>query len=182
MPNFEDTVPVQSEGEQCPNCYEAVLSPDGVCVVCGYALVPDLPPGEQIMKTGLLDRKPSAHARAASEVGYFDDDLLLILQVLPSGTCFTTQVTRPVVLGRQHPGDDCDLWDLTEFSAVQHGVSRQHCMLRRLNNRLVVSDLDSTNGTSLNGYPLPPLEDRLVAHGDKLILGTLHLIVSFSTQ
>ncbi len=39
-------------------------------------------------------------------------------------------------------------------------------------------DLDSTNGTYLNGLRLSPHKVHSVAHGDSLTLGELHLTVS----
>jgi hypothetical protein len=50
-------------------------------------------------------------------------------------------------------------------------ISRQHAELRLREGRLVVSDLDSTNGTRLNGVACLPGEVFLVQSGDELQLG-----------
>jgi hypothetical protein len=102
------------------------------------------------------------------------------LQFLPSGICVALPLDRPVILGRQPlPDDHCDLVDLTDLAGFEHGVSRAHCMVQRRGTRLVVIDLGSTNGTFLNDQPVLPYQERILAHGDRLILGTLHLELFF---
>jgi len=91
----------------------------------------------------------------------------------------TLCLDRPVILGRD-AADEPDLLDLTEFNALVHGVSRRHCLLRRIGDRLVIRDLDSTNGTYLNSRRLIPAEDYIVTNGDRVILGSLHIAIWFS--
>jgi pSer/pThr/pTyr-binding forkhead associated (FHA) protein len=43
-----------------------------------------------------------------------------------------------------------------------------------------VIDLRSANGTYLNGKRLPAYQKHVVAYGDHLVLGRLHLVISFS--
>jgi pSer/pThr/pTyr-binding forkhead associated (FHA) protein len=52
-------------------------------------------------------------------------------------------------------------------------------LLRREGIRLAVNDLGSANGTYVNGQRLTSFQKHVVAHGDHLILGRLHLIISF---
>jgi hypothetical protein len=52
-----------------------------------------------------------------------------------------------VVLGRSQ--QDADL-DLSEYKAIDHGVSRRHAMLRPSASKLYLIDLGSTNGTRCN--------------------------------
>jgi hypothetical protein len=59
--------------------------------------------------------------------------------------------------------------DLTNFGAVTKGVSRQHAMLLKTSNDLMIIDLSSRNGTRINGLPLPiekpmPLKNKSVLH------------------
>jgi len=76
------------------------------------------------------------------------------------------------------PGGE-GMLDLTDFNAVRHGISRRHCLLWQSECHLLARDLDSTNGTILNDQRLVPSRDYVVVHGDRLILGTLHLTVFF---
>jgi hypothetical protein len=83
-----------------------------------------------------------------------------------------------IVVGRTSSNTDekPDL-DLTPFGAVEHGVSRQHIMITKEGNMLKVVDLNSMNGTYLNGMQLRPNQPRVLRTGDKLHLGQLVLVV-----
>ncbi len=70
--------------------------------------------------------------------------------------------------------------DVSPYAAHVLGVSRQHALVRAEQNRLLVQDLDSANGTYLNGHILEPGRDYRLRHGDKLSLGKLHLKVAFA--
>jgi hypothetical protein len=64
------------------------------------------------------------------------------------------------VVGREAT---CDLY-IESFQ-----VSRRHCLLQITDRGLSVKDLDSTNGTFVNGIPL---KDGYINDGDRLSLGT----------
>jgi hypothetical protein len=103
------------------------------------------------------------------------------LKISPSGACISLPVDEPVMMGRGMGVTTRDYLDLSQFGAHDLGVSRHHCQFHRRGNNLIVIDLGSTNGTYLNDELLPPRQDRVVAHGDDLILGRLHLVILFST-
>ena len=102
----------------------------------------------------------------------------MTLQFLPSGICFPASLAEPMILGRM-AFDEHQSFDLTSIGAYHHGVSRQHCALRRDGSRLIVTDLNSMNGTYLNGERLIPWRDYVVGDGARLILGTLHVTIYF---
>lgn len=57
-------------------------------------------------------------------------------------------------------------------------VSRRHLRISLREGRLVVEDLNSLNGTLLDGEDLPPFEPTPCAGGQKLRLGRVELTVS----
>lgn len=67
--------------------------------------------------------------------------------------------------------------DLGPYGAEEMGVSRHHLTLEVVDNRLLVTDLGSGNGTLLNGERLAASTARSVDHGDTLTLGRLALQV-----
>lgn len=84
------------------------------------------------------------------------------------------------ILGRfdkdpSHP----DQVDLSPYSALDLGISRFHVELQIEDNQLFVIDLNSTNGSYLNGEPLIPKQRALVRNGDELLLGRLAIQVLF---
>ena len=54
-------------------------------------------------------------------------------------------------------------------------VSRRHCLLRIHDGRILVKDLDSANGTAVNGTELAPQQEAAVKDGDELRIGMLAL-------
>jgi hypothetical protein len=161
----------------CPSCGELYSATRRACPYCTLPVK-----GGPAPHTRHLNRMPSYRPTARSGQDFFPGDAQVWLQFLPSGICATLALEKPVVLGRQAlPGhlDQCDLLDLTDLGGLEHGVSRTHCLLRRHDAHLVVTDLGSTNGTRVNDQSVPPHQEHVIAHGDKLILGTLHLVIFF---
>lgn len=92
---------------------------------------------------------------------------------------YKLRVDRRVVLGRRVPGDDVkqpDV-DLSPYQAEEMGVSRHHLALFPDDDRLMIEDLDSGNGTVLNNNRLKPNEPHALGQGDHLYLGRLRLDV-----
>lgn len=159
--------------ERCPSCGYPVLAAPEYCPACHRPL--RLPSATTL----LLTRSPllwpvERHGPTGLLPGYH-----VVLQVLPSGACLTMPSQDQVALGRGSAQTDEALIDLEAHNGYQRGVSRRHCALLRRENRLYIVDLGSSNGTSLNGEPLVPHRPYSLADGDKLILGSMHLSVSF---
>lgn len=70
--------------------------------------------------------------------------------------------------------------DFTQDGGALYGVSRQHARIHQSERGIYIEDLDSTNGTRLNGQRLTPSQIYLIQHGDKLHLGELQLVVVLS--
>ncbi len=83
-----------------------------------------------------------------------------------------------LVIGRTHEDSSVDV-DLTEHGAIDAGVSRRHALLRRQNDTIVLVDLNSANGTFLNGQRIISNEPRILRDGDEVRLGRLVLRASF---
>lgn len=63
--------------------------------------------------------------------------------------------------------------DLTDDDVVNKCVSRRHARILRQDNRVVVEDLGSVNGTFINGNRLAPYLPEILNDGDILQLGKL---------
>jgi pSer/pThr/pTyr-binding forkhead associated (FHA) protein len=73
----------------------------------------------------------------------------------------------PYVIGR-HRDTDCSL--------PLAFISRQHCQFRQEMDQIVVQDLESYNGTYVNGRRIT--QPTTVQHGDEVSLGPLSFRVS----
>ncbi len=73
-----------------------------------------------------------------------------------------TTIGRPDSALQYYPDVEIDLDD---------AVSRRHAEVLRREDSYSIVDAGSTNGTLLNGEKLPPHEERLLAHGDRIRVG-----------
>jgi len=67
--------------------------------------------------------------------------------------------------------------DLSPYEAYSQGVSRLHAALKVINQRVVIMDLGSSNGTRVNGQKIVPNVDYPLNHGDMIALGKLKIQV-----
>jgi|GEM_PF-1290408 len=112
----------------------------------------------------------------------FTDVMILRLTELDTGQFVEVLPTpkKPLLVGRSHKSLPIqpDV-DLTPFLMEQHGVSRRHALIRLRDLRLEMQDLNSTNGTGINGFRFRPKEVHEVRNGDVITLGRVSLKVSF---
>lgn len=160
---------------RCPHCDRPLFAAVDHCPSCGRPL--HLPNAA----TSVLVHPPIQWPRTRHGRTHLLPAWRVVLQVLPSGACLTLPAATRVLLGRGPALAAENLVDLDEHKGHQRGVSRRHCMLVREDNHLYVIDLGSSNGTLLNGEPLIAHRRYTVADGDKLVLGSMHLGVSFFT-
>lgn len=69
--------------------------------------------------------------------------------------------------------------DLTPDDGADKGVSRLHASIKSVQKGIVLIDLDSTNGTMLNTYRLPPQRPYPLKTGDEIRFGDLLVHVFF---
>lgn len=93
---------------------------------------------------------------------------------------FTVDVQPVMVVGRRNSLNDMEVVvDLSPHSGYEMGVSRFHAMIVTLDNRVTIKDLNSLNGTRINGAMLEPSKEYLLDHGDKITFGDLTFMVAF---
>lgn len=98
------------------------------------------------------------------------------LIVVSSGAVLPLPAAAEAVIGRADPVSRFfPEVDLTPHGALEQGVGRRHLRLFVQNNQILVEDLDSTNGTMLNGHKLSPRQVLPLNDGDQLLLGRLAL-------
>lgn len=155
--------------QYCSHC--GAENVDGIifCEKCGIALVP----------TPLITRRLGEEEikRTTSEL---NDENVLILHVDSVESPIMLQIRREVVLGRvTEQAEDVTYLNLTPYGADDLGVSRRHARLLRDQKAVYLTDLNSTNGTRLNGEVLPSSVEKRLHDGDEITLGKLKLYVYF---
>ncbi len=72
--------------------------------------------------------------------------------------------------------------NLTSVGAWENGVSRQHASIRRSGDNLFVIDLDSTNGTFINGTRMMPYKPSIIHDGDLIRFGLFEVTIRFTND
>jgi hypothetical protein len=162
----------------CPVCGQ--LNTDGalVCPHCQSLIAPDA----MTMTHTFLTEEPirsSAGQWPSGDVFLGAQRLVIFVN---KGQEIVLPLKRDIVIGRlsKAPGTETADVDLTAFGGVAQGVSRLHAKLSVVDDMIYVTDLGSSNGTTLNGRRLAPHVQRLLRSGDELRLGQLHLKVMFT--
>ncbi|HLY26121.1 MAG TPA: FHA domain-containing protein [Aggregatilineales bacterium] len=164
----------------CPACNNADNSETAMyCIQCGYPLRSQDRPVTRKRVTSLLPpdkATPEFHFRNQSDKELHRPEIALYIGDSEEPTIIP--LTRDLILGRSGSTDLEPVGvDLTPNGAVESGVSRRHAMLRRLDPDIVLLDLDSTNGTWLNGVQVKGNQPVTLRSGDRLILGRLMIQV-----
>ncbi|MBK9715406.1 MAG: zinc ribbon domain-containing protein [Kouleothrix sp.] len=98
------------------------------------------------------------------------------LTVASSGATIALPAAAQAVIGRADPVSNFypDI-DLNPHGALEGGVGRRHARLSVQAGQLMIEDLDSTNGTVVNGQKLAARQSRPLSDGDQILIGKLLL-------
>ena len=140
----------------CQQCSHENAEGYSFCVKCGQASPLVSPPSQ-----------PAQQVSYAIKFLVEGEELPLIL--VPS---------QRAIMGRQAPFMlQLPDVDLTAYNAAEHGISRVHSVIDCSRNGLQITDLDSRNGTFVNGEKLHPYNAHILRHGDTVRLGSMSLEV-----
>jgi len=76
----------------------------------------------------------------------------------------------PISVGRTSEND---------IAIPEYSVSKRHCVIARVDGEYRLTDMGSTNGTIVDGTPLPPQKPRRLKGGETISLGRLMLVFYF---
>jgi hypothetical protein len=96
-------------------------------------------------------------------------------------TLIEVATDKQVVLGRKTEGETKPIVDLTNLNGYAMGVSRHHVIIRSTDKGYVIMDLNSSNGTWLDGKILSPAESYDLPSGAIVQLGRLKLVVTYKS-
>lgn len=104
----------------------------------------------------------------------FRADATVMLRIATGTSQLILENKERIVIGRldRQTGVFPDI-DLGPFNAVEKGVSRVHACFLRTEDALNLVDMNSVNGTYLNGQRLIPQQPRVVQDGDEIRFGKL---------
>ncbi|HEY57894.1 MAG TPA: FHA domain-containing protein [Anaerolineae bacterium] len=159
----------------CTHCGQTLPFGTLFCPECGAPLL------EQGSTTQNLHRNHYGTVSSAAEPKPEPSGAVARVELhLPNGQVVTLRGTGEWTLGRQIDTRAVDV-DLTSHGGYEHGVSRVHAALRVTPDGVFLIDLQSSNGTFLNGLRLRPHVPYPLRHQDKVLLGTFPLQVFLFT-
>jgi pSer/pThr/pTyr-binding forkhead associated (FHA) protein len=72
--------------------------------------------------------------------------------------------------------------DLSQYGAFQKGVSRLHAILKTYPGKWSLVDLDSANGTKINGDRITAYVETPLKNGDTIVLGSFKILLHISDE
>ncbi len=178
-PREDVVVPIKSaymgiKTSNCPRCGKPNPVDEVLCAHCGNFLLQ----GKSAFETARLedDKQP--------DTSFYNDDSTLVLMMRDSNFAFKLRPQdnrHDIVIGRSNGASMKPDIDLLDHNGDQGGVSRLHLSIRyeARDKTVCVVDMNSANGSFLNGQKLHPREVRVIRHGDELRLGRLVMRVYF---
>lgn len=161
---------------ECPSCKNQHFVGTIYCSDCGTRLVHVSPmPTLQIPRDA--GEEPETDTRPPIPDGpSLRTGALMGLRVVASGDVLSLLGRMNYTLGRSIETQSVvpDI-DLAPFDAFDQGVSRLHAEMRIQPDGVFIIDLDSANGTHVNGERLEALKAIPIYHGDIVQLGSLRL-------
>jgi hypothetical protein len=163
--------------QRCPHCNHDNLEGALFCEECGFNLQSD---SENTITRQLDNESNEFSVKSGWGTATFRDQNEVIIHVRDAPEPVTIRPQVEYLIGRSDAtsGIKPDL-DLTTYEALEKGVSRIHAALRRGEDVISIVDLDSANGTYLNGQRLAAHQPRLLRDGDEIRLGKLVMHIYF---
>jgi len=103
----------------------------------------------------------------------------LSIFLLNNGEPIALSTEEQFVLGRAGDMALEAMVDLTDHDGFAMGVSRRHALIRAAGEKYVLTDLNSSNGTWLNGHRLVPNKPYDLPSGGVIQLGRMKLVVVY---
>jgi pSer/pThr/pTyr-binding forkhead associated (FHA) protein/CheY-like chemotaxis protein len=103
----------------------------------------------------------------------------IVLFVTGSKEPMVLTVTQPITFGRSVSQNFQSHIDLSRNNAADNGVSRLHARLLYENRTFYIEDMNSVNGTYLNGDPLEPGLKTPLRNADEVRFGRLRAYAYF---
>jgi len=143
---------------------------------------PPINPQDKQVSTKLLGDY-SIVEKAESSTPRFDANIppaRIVVDILHNAVQIVFDLSESTIFGRSYPKSlTFDGIDLAPFDAYEKGVSHHHATFIRDRGYIIIRDLDSRNGTLVNGKRLQAKRNYVLQNGDLIHLGNLALRIRF---
>lgn len=162
----------------CPDCKRDNNADAKICVYCGAPLV-DVAAATSTRSLNDTDFEEGTPRWGSAR---FNARSNLVIGVDGEVRTFTYDADEisELIIGRQDPkSGDAPEVDLSQYAALEKGVSRRHASIIRKDGSLYLVDNASANGTFLNGQRVVANQPRVLRDGDDIRLGHLVIRITF---
>ena len=162
----------------CPHCDHEYRAGLVFCDQCGERILDANPEGAR--PTLPVDMALAEFfARARQSILPISDECLFVFDDNSAESVYLPYA-KPFTVGRRDTSGplQADI-DLSRYGAFEHGVSRIHAALYRTEDTLSIMDLNSRNGTFLNGQRLSPRLPYVLRNGDGVAFAKLPVHIYF---
>lgn len=166
---------------KCKEC--TAVNPEGTlfCAECGAFMVELDPNSTAVLPfSDFIHRAPPTPIDGAATAQPATHVTQLTIVIPSSRQRLAIEAKGEIRVGRSDP--DTGLFpelDTTQFDGASKGVSRLHAKISIDEHGISLIDLNSTNGTLLNMFRLPPQEPYPIHDGDEIRFGDLLIHVFF---
>lgn len=155
---------------KCANCDYDELVGAIYCSNCGaFLLEADEAPDGTLHPFTNISIPSSKPLLVGQDVEQGPEANQVSLVIPSSGRRMELELDGDIRVGRIDPNkDNYPEVDLTGDGGAERGISRLHAVIRPSDEGVVIIDMNSTNGTTLNGYRLPPELPYPLNSGDEV--------------
>ncbi len=163
----------------CKQCGTKQLEGTLFCTECGASLEVSSP-GTTASLARQSETAQSEHRFPMPESSTAQPGDIIALVIVATGKRIQVDTSKEQIIGRKDNRTGATpTIDLSEEGGYEGGVSRQHAILSVQNGVCLIEDLESSNGTFVNGRLLEAYQPTPLHHRDNLTLGKLLLRVDF---
>ena len=159
----------------CSNCKHNNITGAMFCTECGASLGGADTATTQNIKSDKL-REPVKNKAGVTASPVVMVKNWVTLHLMDTGQVLPLAERTEFTIGRISEGQPVmpDI-DLSPYQAYANGVSRLHAVIKREASHIFLMDLDSANGTYVNGKRINPNVEHTLKNGDVVALGKLKI-------
>lgn len=158
----------------CKEC--ATTEPEGTlfCSECGHSFIKTNEQSTAQLPFADSSDDPLPPSLLGQELDPVLEARQVTFVIPSSGRRISLNLQKDIQIGRSDPDQDIQpALDLTKDNGAEYGVSRLHAVIQVSHRGVALVDLNSTNGTLLNNYRLPPELPYPLHNGDEIRFGRL---------
>lgn len=157
----------------CSYCQHGNLEGELFCIECGNPLEGS-PHMATVKFEELQQNQRESNAKPLWGTTQFSSAATVIVKIQANQQPLVLDDNGHFTVGRAdtQSGNYPDI-DLTPYGGIEEGVSRIHACFRRTDEALTLEDMNSANGTYLNGQRMVPNQPRVLQDGDEVRFGKL---------